>query len=94
MADEEEAQDFFFARGDEASNLDANEDPLNYAANNARVPGVNSLGGIGSQARIPPNFGLPPNQGGTGHVPSHVSVAASATSVVATSGYFGHARRT
>jgi hypothetical protein len=94
MADEDEAQDFFFARGDEASNLAANEDPMDYAANNARIPGVNSLGGIGSQARIPPNFGLPPNQGGAGHVPSHVSVAASATSVVATSNYFGHTRRT
>ena len=35
MADDDEAQDFFFARGDEASNLEANEDPLNYAANNA-----------------------------------------------------------
>ena len=46
MADEDEAQDFFFARGDEASNLDANKNPMDYAANNVRIPGVNSLGGI------------------------------------------------
>ena len=91
MADKDEAQDFFFDRGDEASNLAANEDPHDFAANNEQVLGVNSLGGIGSQARTPPSWDIPPHQGGMGHVPSHISVAASATSVVATSGYFGHA---
>ena len=55
MADQEEREEFFFDGGDDASNLAANEDPHDDAANQARVPGVNSLGGNGSQARTPPS---------------------------------------
>ena len=94
MADQEEREEFFFDGGDDASNLAANEDPHDDAANQACVPGVNSLGGNGSQARTPPSWGIPPLQGSRGHVPSHVSLATGATSVVANSGYFGNARRT
>lgn len=58
MADQEEREEFFFDGGDGASNLAANEDPHDDAANQARVPGVNSLGGNGSQARTPPSWGI------------------------------------
>lgn len=94
MADEEEQQDFFFEGGDHASVLGANEDPVDIAAPNARVPGINSLGGSAPQARGgPPSWGLPPPQGSGGHVPSHVSVDTGATSIVANSGYFGQTKR-
>ena len=54
--------------------------------------GVNSLNGVqGMMGRGNFGFaGFPPPQG---DIPSHVSVASSATSVVATSGYFGTIRR-
>ena len=49
---------------------------------------------VGTGPKLGPHWGIPPLQGSRGHVPSHVSLATGATSVVANSGYFGNARRT
>jgi hypothetical protein len=82
----------FFLPGDEDSILNQG---VVGAAGDPQVFGGNSLAGgqQGSAAGSRLNLGgqglPPPNQG---HVPSHVSVtsnATAATSVVATSGYFG-----
>jgi hypothetical protein len=87
---EDDAASGLFFRGDNLSVLapQGGLGPVNQR------PGVNSLnsaqGNFGGM-----NFGfsnknfLPPQ----GNVPSHVSVASSATSVVATSGYFGTTQR-
>jgi hypothetical protein len=84
--------DDFFLPGDEDSILNQG---IEGAARDPQVFGDNSFAGgqQGSAAGSRLNFGgrglPPPNQG---HVPSHVSVASNgtaATSVVATSGYFG-----
>ncbi len=95
-------QDIFFNRGDDASVLGANEDfHQDFAA--GWVPSVNRFGGQGSCNQGPgswinqANAGVQPLPGNIGHVPSHVSVGSihtQATSVVATSGYFGSTRRT
>ncbi len=88
--------DDYFLPGDEASILNQG---VEGAAGDPQVFGGNSLAGgqQGSAAGYRLNLGgqglPPPNQG---HVPSHVSVAsyaATATSAVATSGYFGATRQ-
>jgi hypothetical protein len=84
--------DGFFLPGNEDSILNKG---IEGGARDPQVFGDNSFAGgqQGSAARSRLNLGgrglPPPNQG---HVPSHVSVvsnATAATSVVATSGYFG-----
>jgi hypothetical protein len=72
-----------FFRGDNLSALA----PQGYLGPINRGLGVNSLNGAQGFGGMNFGFGnfLPPH----GNVPSHVSVASSATSVVATSGYFG-----
>jgi hypothetical protein len=88
--------DNFFLPGDEDSILNQG---VKGAAGDPQVFGGNSLAGDqqGSAARSRLNSGgqgLPPPY--QGHVPSHMSVASNvttATSVVATSGYFGATRQ-
>jgi hypothetical protein len=78
--EENDAASGLFFRGDNLSVLapQGSLGPVN------RCQGVNSLNGPqGNLGGM--NFFLPPQ----GNVPSHISVASSATSVVATSGYFG-----
>jgi hypothetical protein len=76
--EEENAGDGLFFRG---------LAPQGYLGQINRGFGVNSLNGAQGLGGLNFGFGnlLPPQ----GNVPSHVSVASSATSVVATSGYFG-----
>jgi hypothetical protein len=84
--------DDFFLPGDEDSILNQG---VEGAAEDPQVFGGNSFAGgqqgsaVGSRLNLGGRGLPPPNQG---HVPSHVSVASNATtatSVVATSGYFG-----
>ena len=55
MADEDEAQDFFFARGDEASNLAANEDPMDYRESRE----LTALAGLAPKLGSLPILGYP-----------------------------------
>jgi hypothetical protein len=84
--------DIFFLPGDEDSILNQG---IEGAAGDPQVFGGNSFAGgkLGSAAGSRLNLGgrglPPPDQG---HVPSYVSIASNATtatSVIATSGYFG-----
>jgi hypothetical protein len=86
------ARDDFFLPGDEDSILNQG---IEGAAGDPQVFGGNSFAGgqqgsaVGSRLNLGGQGLPPPNQG---HVPSHVSVAlnaTTATSVIATSGYFG-----
>ncbi len=104
MNNKEVPGDFFFGRGNDTSALDANRDlHQDLTAAQAQIPGVNSLGGQGSHIwgtgswNNQANLGVPPPPGNNGYVLSHVSIGSAntqATSVVATSGYFGSTRRT
>ena len=80
--------DNFFLPGDEDSVLHqgvggAVADPQVFEQNSLAGSPLGSL--VGSGRELGGGARPPPNQG---HMPSHVSVATAATSVVATSGYF------
>ena len=81
-------QDEFFLPGDDDPSL---HQGLGEDVGDPQVFDANSLAGSLNGSPVGSGRGLgggarpPPNQG---HVPSHVSVASAATSVVATSGYF------
>jgi hypothetical protein len=102
MINEVLPQDFFVDRANDASVLGANKD-FHQDFADGQVPGVNSLGGQGSCNQGPgswinqANAGVHPPPSNIGHVPSHVSIGSNrtqATSVGATSRYFGSTHQT